>query len=1456
MPKITRIRIANFQYNNEKRWILDELYDLSDDEGHSGVNTLIALMNGGGKTVLTHLMLQPILPGAKVAKRRIEDFFTKASCHCFVLLEWQKDYSAEKLLTGIAMAASESSGQNENVRGKTMRYYTFYANYEDERFPYSIANLPLSRNENGRFVAVEYEYVRKTAEKSGGVLQCYSSEQDKDWKWKLEEYGIFQEVWRNLMEPLNSDENGMSQYFAKFKTSDRLINNLLIPVIESRLGQRGDRNFIDNEDSSLATMLLQYVKQYQEQTSKLTERERCETFLQDIQLQQRTVQELWNLWDERAHIVRDLFGFSDALRQAISERKARKQTLEERLKALDDKRRHIDWEEASEDFYTRQQDAERLQAEWKAAKDCLEQLDAQRKQAEKHRDILQAAKCARKLRSLRNELESLNESIADKRKGEDAAIKTQNKLGASVLAALSAVLPEQRAACQEADAKLQEARDALAKAQETFEAAERQERECASAKDRADGRYTTICSETDRLVGELQINAMRNFFNHYVAEDIEDAGQSQQERLRDAEAKLQQIKDADNEAAQVLAEIPGKIAACQIRQADAERQRDKCQTELDKYSELEGKMREICRLHSLDFATRFSDAVPDYLRHKGAEIQAEIAEKTRKKALLREELAAAKAGTVHVPKAVMEYLDGSRIRYQTCEKYLLTQIHNGNLSPEQCVDILEACPAAAYGIVTEERNLLEGEGRADWLPATLPVFTNVDMDNVLRKKMDRPADVCHFSVQSFLDRAEYAENLEENIQASEQDIAQKGAALRDLEEQLANAEAFSDYDADWLARCQKRLETLETECASIKKDVGNLEREREKQTASREAFDKARKEAERKIKNLENWLERFERLRGQLGQEDEAYQSRSKAQAAHSDSQDKLKDARNNLERTERKKCSCETEATSQRETLAKMEDARSDVQSCASEEIEPGSWTDLIEKYRAFLQREAVDLSYLEKEAAQKREAIREAESDLKRTGCTAEEYRDISYSDEDNERLNREISALDGKRKQAAEEERSRSDKSVKARSDFEHAQKALDEFGGQPLQKEEIGANYEKRRKDLASEKSSVKQEIKTLTEDLDAMNLQAALTEDKLKSLPAPEEYPPLMLQADIKEQWVALRDSLEYQEKRLSQGRRKLQGEFSKLENQYSSTSQGAFFASALDMLNSNAKGDIYYTLDERMDEIIHCTEMSIRQINTDLEDFDAFRQDLIRECCRQGELMYQGLTEMVKKARVKIHENKPSVEMIRFDLPKEVNASLAESAIADELETGTKELMEKMRDSSLSANDIEVRRMAEQIVSSASLLRKYVQKERISLKAYKVDASPEHGEYRTWEQTQIINSGAEKFLVYFSIILSIINYTKASVLGENRTTSVLILDNPFGVITSSHVLAPMFQVAEHFHVQLICLSDITKCDITSRFNTVIRAVVKEIALSSVSRLTHEGNERIEHGFYRATQISF
>ncbi len=60
----------------------------------------------------------------------------------------------------------------------------------------------------------------------------------------------------------------------------------------------------------------------------------------------------------------------------------------------------------------------------------------------------------------------------------------------------------------------------------------------------------------------------------------------------------------------------------------------------------------------------------------------------------------------------------------------------------------------------------------------------------------------------------------------------------------------------------------------------------------------------------------------------------------------------------------------------------------------------------------------------------------------------------------------------------------------------------------------------------------------------------------------------------------------------------------------------------------------------------------------------------------------------------------------------------------------------------------------------------------------------------------------------------------------------------------------MFDLAKHFNVQIICLSDINKSDAINCFENVIKLVIKEQNLSHYGIITHEGNERIEHGYYK------
>ena len=77
MPQLSKVRIVNFYYNDGNRLIADELYNFGDNEGKNAGNVLINLDNGGGKSVLVQLMMQPVLPKATASGRKIESFFTR-----------------------------------------------------------------------------------------------------------------------------------------------------------------------------------------------------------------------------------------------------------------------------------------------------------------------------------------------------------------------------------------------------------------------------------------------------------------------------------------------------------------------------------------------------------------------------------------------------------------------------------------------------------------------------------------------------------------------------------------------------------------------------------------------------------------------------------------------------------------------------------------------------------------------------------------------------------------------------------------------------------------------------------------------------------------------------------------------------------------------------------------------------------------------------------------------------------------------------------------------------------------------------------------------------------------------------------------------------------------------------------------------------------------------------------
>lgn len=64
MAHNTKMRNVNYQYNDGNRLIIDELFDF-EGETESLNDVLINAINGGGKSVLDLLMMQPVIPKTK-----------------------------------------------------------------------------------------------------------------------------------------------------------------------------------------------------------------------------------------------------------------------------------------------------------------------------------------------------------------------------------------------------------------------------------------------------------------------------------------------------------------------------------------------------------------------------------------------------------------------------------------------------------------------------------------------------------------------------------------------------------------------------------------------------------------------------------------------------------------------------------------------------------------------------------------------------------------------------------------------------------------------------------------------------------------------------------------------------------------------------------------------------------------------------------------------------------------------------------------------------------------------------------------------------------------------------------------------------------------------------------------------------------------------------------------------
>ncbi len=1450
MPQISKIRIVNFQYNDGKRLIADELFDFeSENKGPSDI--LINLANGGGKSVLVQLMMQPIIPKAKVAGRRIESFFTKASDHCYVAIEWVLDESKMKLMTGIAMAASDSSSNSDLERGFQIKYYTFISSYRDYRDHYDIVSLPLSRKENGRFIPASFDEIRNLAKKSGGKLDRYSSDDSPKWAERLSQYGIIQNEWR-MIEDLNSNEDGLSKYFSNLKTSDAVIDKLIIPRIENK-----ENRYASRDDSSLETMLISYAKQFSKQQDTIKERDVCFGFHGMLEKTKTEAEELWKNNDSLEKCIGLLFAYSDALEAEIIAHKEKSEALSKEKSELNETIRHIKWEKVSLDYYACKETFEIETTSLNEAKEVLSTTEKKLDEAKKRLLLIECAYYYEQLRGLENQIAAINTEIANRESNSESsdklaslkysayiAITTEIQRISPKIASLTTKKEDLKSSIQTIESRLDEIKRAIEIAREK--------------KNKSEAIYDKQVKDDDEIAKEIGFSAVRMLDRKYQESDLDDwkqvlhgKEQSLLERISIANRDIQSIEERKDM-------LPNEISDAEFQLNSIKDEIERLSAEIKEYEKSKDSVSEVYSKHSLSMELLYTDHAESFLTNQISDAQATLTDIIKRIEMTEEAISAIHRGTLHISKITSDYLDGTGLRYISFEKYILRQQMEGLLSIDECQQILEKYPFAAYGIIIDEKDIetLYQDADGQWLPSLIPIFTASNINQIIRGEAAVFSSLSAYSKEYFLDSSGFEARTQNTLGEQFHRKAILEERIASLNADLEVVKSFLIYDVGWEQRTRSQKTKLENQSLEQQARVKELKQE---QTELKERVNRIREEEKSltvELNATRNSISEFEKLIFKLEMENKLYRD-------YEISMQEFRRVTNDLEKQNAEKNSLDeqfhdvtelllelkTSDQALREGLAKVQDA-------PEAETILDEWSALLAQYSKLLEAQNADIKLLSDEKAMLQNSKDEKEKELLKRNCNQNEYKELIYSALLEAEATEDVNTIELSYKKADIEYNKRNRSQGKAETAFQNAQNKLTEFDGEALPLNEIGKAFDSRITEAEKRISDIDSDINVLDNKRSQLQKIQGKTESVVEQHIRPTKYANIVLEKDYSAQLNSLIGQISDWNRSIAARKQDIEDNLKKMALEFGSKSTDISLAirSMQELLsNDDIKGDRYYTLCEHIDTNMHIAELRISQIDTDLEEFNKTKSDLIHQCVIQGKQIYEGLLQLSNNSKVRIQDGRR--QMIKFDIPDSVDENIANTLIAAEIEKGASEIAVKTLEDSNAES--EFRKIAARIVGSQRLLRQYINQENIVLKAYKIDRNPNNSGYRTWEQTQINNSGAEKFVVYFAVILALMTYTRnrQDDLGGKNNRSVLILDNPFGPISSKHVLEPMFEISRNYRVQMICLSDNSKSDVVSCFDNVIRAVVKSIAFGSKEQLTHDGNELIEHGFYRSEQMN-
>lgn len=1432
MPSISRARIVNFYYNDGTRFIPDEIIDFCDSEGNT-LDTLLDFENGGGKTVLVQLLLQPVIPRAKVQTRRIGDYFRKSSDCAYILLEWKLDRSSDHLLTGIAITSSQSS--NESDENRAVKFFTFINHYGRTGDKYDIVNFPLSEREGGKFVPAQFEKVRSMAK----ILEYYHSDDVRKYQSRLDEFGIIHSEWENIIVKINEREGGIEQFIEGYNTTNKLLDQFIIPGITSGKGIN------DADDESVDAMFMNYAESCAQMSDKIEQRKRIDDFIGQLNEFSPQVKQLWSLYDEKQSSVRELFDYIVSLKDAISKSNSLLDRLLDEKAAAEEKKLRIEIEKLSYGWY---RDTEIKEKEEQLVDDLNKKINNANLKKDAAEHNIKVLRAAEKYSELVEQKENQIELQTQLRKLTDNDFDERKKaVRYSLHVAAEKLLVDTRKKLAELSEKIA---DNTANINELTDKRNKLSSEHIGLKsetDKMSGQRDQLDNDIFKELSDLNISITKKLDGRYDTKEIEGV---KQRLMLDKNAKLNENEDLSKEYKhneERIADNQRIISELNIKKYETECDSVKVEAELAEYDE---KFKAVCDvLISLSMSENqaFTKEPENDLVSKIAALNDKIKVCERRKESLSEQKLNAEKGNVHIPQSAVDFLDNTGVDYQTGTVYLSEH-------KELCDRILDVEPLVAFSVIVNDdkarRNIFDSVGEDSWIAAAIPVFTLSEISDITEgRKTSGSEFLAAYSHGYFKDKDSYINSIVEMIDNKSEELLNLQGKLSERESQLSAVRDF-DYPESYRSGKSAEQKALSDKLQNIGNEINKIDDDNKKLSERREYINERQKELSKELLQLEARETRFGDVCCKMDEYYNTLSSISKNEErlnflkkqinSVTDSLDELKILSEEL--TSAQKSAAEKKT----EYLKVYSETDGDTAELLSE-----SYDELKAEFDAFRKDFDNDKQRLDNELEKCSEKIANLTALLDKMNVSKEEYSVVEYSEEaiaieEDIKNDAEVEWREAFGEKAAHEAELKL--IIKK---LEATEKKISDLGKVIMPKSEIGTNLDERIKEYTDKIVQINQEIADVS--FDTKKLEAELNRSEKFAQKYNDNFDVHHIIEIYDDKIEDIRSSIERSEKSLHKAEKEalewIKGNLLK----YSEC--GIMFKNITNQLmgfiNNETDKDKYFTMDEKLEQDMQTLEKERGRLDTELRDIESSKIELVSHCMQRIKSLYDDLKNLAKKSSVKIFEQ--NKQMIKIDLPEILQDDTAPKTRMEQyIQDSVKEYLNNYE-----KNDIRTREQsAHSIMNYRRLLNSYIGKDEIPVSVYKIGNSAQTSSYRKWEKALTENSGGERFVVFFALILSMMNFSRSISNSIKDSSGVLILDNPFGPISSAHLLTPMFEIARKFRIQLICFTHLDTAEIVKCFSNSYKLKLKARPLSNIETLEAEPLQELEHAFYRTEQLSF